>query len=331
MKTYHLDSGFPRCALKIDLKKAYDSISWDCILDILSAMGTPTTLLRCIKACITTPMFSISVNGELTGFFASKRGVRQGDPLSSFLFLIAVEAFSRSFSRAVLLSNFDFHPRCKQINLSHLCFANDLFLFTKGNVDSVRITMDELAKFEAFSGMQVNKQKSVVFLAAIDDSVRDAILDMTGFRLGSLPMKYLGVPLISSKLSHSDCQPLLDKIIARIQSWTTSSLSFAGRLQLISSLLYSIQAYWCTMFINPKLTCYKIEQIFNGFLWSGKEGNARRAKVGWKSLCLPREEGGLGLRRVKDWNDATIMKHIWNLFYMMDSILVAWVREVLLR
>ena len=129
MKNYHLDSGLPRCALKIDLKKAYDSISWDCILGILSVMGTPATLLRCIKACITTPMFSVSVNGELTGFFASNRGVRQGDPLSSFLFLIAMEAFSRSFSRAVLHPNFDFHPRCKQINLSHLCFADDLFLF----------------------------------------------------------------------------------------------------------------------------------------------------------------------------------------------------------
>ena len=74
------------------------------------------------------------------------------------------------------------------------------------------------------------------------------------------------------------------------------------------------------MFIIPKLTFYKIEQIFNGFLWSSKEGNARRAKVGRKSICLPREEGGLGLRRVKDWNDATIMKHIWNLFYRKDYL-----------
>ena len=65
-------------------------------------------------------------------------------------------------------------------------------------MDSIRITMDELAKFEAFPRMQVNKQ----------NSVRDAILDMTGFRLGSLPMKYLRVPLISPKISHSDCQPL---------------------------------------------------------------------------------------------------------------------------
>ena len=129
-------------------------------------------------------MFSISVNGELTGFFASKRGVRQGDPLSSFLFLIAMEAFSRSLCKAVLHPRFDFHPKCKQIKLSHLCFADDLFLFAKGNVDSVQITMDELAKFEAFSRMQVNKQKSVVFLAGIDDSVTATILNMTGFRLG---------------------------------------------------------------------------------------------------------------------------------------------------
>ena len=171
MKNYHLDSGVPRCALKIDLKKAYDSLSWGCILSILSAMGTPPTLLSCIKACITTPMFSISFNGELTGFFDSKRGVRQGDPLSSFLFLIAMEALSRPLSKAVLHPCFEFHPKCKQINLLHLCFVDDLFLFAKGNVDSVQITMDELAKFEAFSGMQVNKQKSAVFLAGIDDSV----------------------------------------------------------------------------------------------------------------------------------------------------------------
>ena len=85
------------------------------------------------------------------------------------------------------------------------------------------------------------------------------------------------------------------------------------------------------MFIIPKFTCYKIEHIVNGFLWLGKDVNARRAKVGWKSLCRPKEEGGLGLCRIKDLNDAAIVKHIWNLFYRKDSIWVAWVREVLLR
>ena len=119
-------------------------------------------------------------------------------------------------------------------------FADDLFIFAKGNGDSVHIIMEELARFEVFSRMQVNDQKSAVFMAGIDDSVKANILDMTGFSLGSLPMKYLGVPLISARLSHSDCQPLFGKIMARIQSWTSSSLSFTGRLQLISSVLYSI-------------------------------------------------------------------------------------------
>ena len=100
MVNYHRDKGPPRCALKVDLKKAYDTISWSCILGILRAMGTPVYLLDCIKACITTPSFSVSVNGELAGFFASKRGLRQGDPMSPLLFIIVMEAFSRSLSVA---------------------------------------------------------------------------------------------------------------------------------------------------------------------------------------------------------------------------------------
>ena len=81
----------------------------------------------------------------------------------------------------ILHPSFDFHPKCKAINLSHLCFADDIFLFAKGNASSVKITMDELEKFEAFSGMQVNKQKSVVFLEGVNDSVKATSLSMTGF------------------------------------------------------------------------------------------------------------------------------------------------------
>ena len=144
-------------------------------------------------------------------------------------------------------------------------------------------------------------------------------------------MKYLGVPLISTRLPHSDCQPLLDKILARIQSWTSRSLSYAGRLQLISSVLYSIQLYWCTLFIIPKYTISKIEQTLSSFIWSGNIGNAQRAKIRWESVCLPKEEGGLVLRRVKDLNDANVMKHIWNLFYRKDSLWVAWVQRLYLK
>ena len=141
-------------------------------MDILSRMETPTYLLRCIKACITTPSFSISVNGELAGFFNSMRGLRQGDPLSSFLFIITMEAFSRSLSMAANRQDFQFHPKCKKINLTHLCFADDMFLFARGTNSSVQIIMDELNKFERFSGLQVNRQKSAIFLARVNEDVK---------------------------------------------------------------------------------------------------------------------------------------------------------------
>ena len=331
MLNYHRDIGPPRCALKVDIMKAYDTVSWDCILSILSYMGTPTHLLKCIMSCITTPSFSISINGELAGFFASKRGLRKGDPLSSFLFILAMEAFSRSLAVAANRQGFQFHPRCKEINLTHLCFADDMFLFSGGTHSSVQVFMDELSRFASFSGLQVNKQKSAIFLAGVSDEVRNDLLNATGYSLGRFPMRYLGVPLISTRFTHSDCMPLIQRITARVQSWTSNSLSYAGRLQLIASVLYSIQLYWCSLFIIPKYTISKIEQSLSSYLWSGNSGSARRAKINWESVCLPKEEGGLGLRRVKDLNDSNVMKHIWNLFYKKDSLWVAWVRRFYLR
>ena len=175
MLNYHRDIGPPRCALKVDIMKAYDTFSWGCIMNILSC----THLLRCIKACITTPSLSISINGELAGFFVSKRGLRQGDPLSSFLFILAMEAFSRSLAMAANRQGFQFHPRCKEINLTHLCFADDMFLFSGGTHSSVQVFMDELNRFACFSGLQVNKQKSAIFIAGLSDEVKNDLLNTT--------------------------------------------------------------------------------------------------------------------------------------------------------
>ena len=127
LHNYHRNNGRPRCALKIDIKKAYYTIGWSCVIDILSRLGTPANILKCIKACITTPSFSVAVNGELAGFFASKHGLRQGDPLSPLLFIIAMEAFSRSLYVAAQAPNFEFHPKCEGIKLTHVSFADDIF------------------------------------------------------------------------------------------------------------------------------------------------------------------------------------------------------------
>ncbi|GKC24984.1 polypyrimidine tract-binding protein homolog 2 isoform X1 [Tanacetum coccineum] len=95
------------------------------------------------------------------------------------------------------------------------------------------------------------------------------------FEEGKLPVKYLGVPLVSSRLLIRDCVKLIDMVQTRIQDWKNKSLSATGRLQLIRSLM-------------------------RGFLWSPSSLKKGRSKVAWEVVCLPKNEGGLGIRRLKD-------------------------------
>jgi len=141
-----------------------------------------------------------------------------------------------------------------------------------------------------------------------------------------LPIRYLGVPLITKRLSAMDHYALVAKIAGRIDSWLVRHLPFAGRLQLISSILFNLQVFWAKVFILPKKVIRLIEQKMNRFLWSGKDTNAK-AKVAWDKVCFPKSEGGLGLRKLDVWNCAAMLKHIWNLFSQAGSLWVAWVRQ----
>lgn len=123
----------PRCTLKIDLYKAYDLINWSFLEGILRAFGFPFKLIQWIMQCVTTTSFSVLVNGEFSGFFQGRRGLRQGDPISPYLFTLCLEYLSRSLHRAMLSSK-GFHPKCKHIGLTHVLFADDLLLFGKGEL-----------------------------------------------------------------------------------------------------------------------------------------------------------------------------------------------------
>jgi len=118
------------------------------------------------------------------------------------------------------------------------------------------------------------------------------------------------VPLTSKKMTKQDYKPLLDKILSRFSSWTVRHLSFAGRLQLIQSVIYSIISFWASIFLLPNQCLLEIERMCSAFLWSGKHESARGAKVSWDSVCTPKEYGGLGLRRLQPWNKVLGLKLI---------------------
>ncbi|KAK1441010.1 hypothetical protein QVD17_06846 [Tagetes erecta] len=125
---------------------------------------------------------------------------------------------------------------------------------------------------------------------------------------GKLPVKYLGVPLISSRLTSQNCIELLDRMDGRISSWNNKFLSYAGRLQLVRSVLSSMHIFWAAAFILPTYIAKEIESKLKNFLWGGKEDKKVIAKVAWKKVCLPKKEGGLGVRRVLDMNMALMVQ-----------------------
>jgi hypothetical protein len=332
MKDYHKTEGKARCTLKVDLMKAYDSVNWDFALHCLGCFGMPANFVSWIRECITSPRFSVAVNGTLVGFFEGKRGFRQGDPLSPYLFVLTMEVLSCLLAEcARAQGGFGYHHRCSKIGLTHLCFADDLLIFSEASVRSVVTIQKVLNEFESLSGLKANPEKSTLFCAGVSLSVKAQIINTLKMCEGKLPVRYLGVPLISSRLRAADCDALLEKITARINSWLSKNLSFAGRLQLVASVLYSVQVYYSSIFILPKKVIRAIEQKFNRFLWNGKDEGIARAKVSWSMLCLPKKEGGLGIKKLVEWNRAAMMRHIWSLFMRAGSLWVAWVHAVLLK
>jgi hypothetical protein len=248
--------------------------------------------------------------------------LRQENPLSPFLFVIVMEVLSQILKEYTSAgSGFKFHFCRSKLKLTHLCFADDLLIFFEVDMSSISIIQATLLEFEQLSGLKVNLAKSSFFFfgSGVSFSLKVFLLDKLQMKEGHFPIRYLGVPLISSKLSASDCKALIDRISGRIGSWTSKNLSFAGRLQFLSSVLYSLQVSWSDIFILPKKIIRDISKRFNQFLWNGKDSDFAKAKVAWSDVCFPKKEGGLGLKNLEVWNRTSILRHIWNLFTCVGS------------
>ncbi|OIT39896.1 hypothetical protein A4A49_55824 [Nicotiana attenuata] len=230
--------------VKIDMQKAYGTVEWCFLEQVLTEMNIPGRFLAWIMTCVTIVSYAIVVNGKPTTPFDAKRGVRQGDPLSPYLFVLAMEYLTRSLKTLRENPDFNYHPRCEKLNIIQLSFADDLLLFCRGDVVSVQLLYDFFQQFSKASGLIANQEKNSIYFGGVTEDMQQNIIKCLGFSKGSLPFRYLGVPLSSKRLSVAQCQPLLDKMVGRIKNWTVKFLSNAGRLQLIKSVLFAIQSFW---------------------------------------------------------------------------------------
>ncbi|GKD74120.1 RNA-directed DNA polymerase, eukaryota, reverse transcriptase zinc-binding domain protein [Tanacetum coccineum] len=253
-------------------------------------------MVNWIMTCVKTKKFSICVNGEAHGYFNGERGLRQGDPISPYLFTLVMEVFSLILSKNIQKAKkFKFHYGCKDLKLSNMCFADDLLVLWK----------------------------SIIFFGSVPLDVQRDILIIMHFQVGKLPMKYLGVPLIAKKLGVNDCKNLVNKISEKINCWKNKVLSYAGRIQLIASVLSSMQIYWASVYMLPSSTINEVEKLLKGFVWCQGPLTSGKAKVAWKQVCLPKEQGGLGIKSLKKWNEVLLIKQLWKIIEGKESLIKA--------
>ncbi|GJZ23567.1 RNA-directed DNA polymerase, eukaryota, reverse transcriptase zinc-binding domain protein [Tanacetum coccineum] len=267
-KGYNRKQKIKKVAFKIDLQKSYDTISWDFLREIL---------------------FSVNVNGERVGYFKGGRGLRQGDPISPYIFTLVMEVLNLLIQKNIEEnSGFKYHFGCKKLKITHLCFADDLLVFCHGDLESVRIIKKSLDEFSGFSGLLPNMQKSTIFFGGLSCAEQQCILNIISFSVGKLPVRYLGVSLLTKNLSISDCKPLIRKVKAKVNDWKNKNLSYVRRVQLIASVL--------------------------------RELTKGKAKISWDNICKPKDQGGLGLKNLVDWNEVLMIKHLWNVVVKKETL-----------
>lgn len=158
------------------------------MLNILSALHLPPQFIHWINLCISTPSFSIQVNGELAGFFRSERGLRQGCSLSPYLFVICMYILSKMLDKAAVEGSFGYHPSCRNMRLTHLCFADDIMVFADGRGRSMEGILEVFSQFAKGSGLNISLEKSTLFTTGISTTARgsvllDSLLKMVLYRL----------------------------------------------------------------------------------------------------------------------------------------------------
>ncbi|XP_074305894.1 uncharacterized protein LOC141641116 [Silene latifolia] len=186
-----------------------------------------------------------------------------------------------------------FHPLCKSLRLTHLLLVDDLLMFCRGDVRSIMLILRAFSTFSAASGLKVNADKSEVVFNGFPDWLRTDITHISGFQEGSLPFRYLGVPVQPGRLTMSDCNILIEKIVHKIRGIGARKMSYADRLVLINSVLNTLHSYWSSIFLIPKGVVQRIEAIYCNFLWSSDEVYHRTPLVAWdnnwRNVCKVRD------------------------------------------
>lgn len=195
-KGYGRKNGAPKCALKVDLHKAFDSLQWEFIIAALQKMHFPEKLISWVRVCICSPSFSVKLNGVIHGYLKGTQGIKQGDPMSPYLFTICMNILSYLLNSKPV--DYKHHWRCRELGISHLFFAYDVLFFSsahKAFVMHIKSCINNT--FSGWSGLKPSMHKSSSYLCNCTHEFTTWFDNEYSIPRGCLPVRFIGVPLIS--------------------------------------------------------------------------------------------------------------------------------------
>jgi hypothetical protein len=262
-------------ALNIDLQKAYDWVNWKFLQAVLTNFGFHGMFINWVMECVSSVSSSILINGGKSKTIFPTRGLRQGDPLSPYLFILCQEVLSRIIDREHMIGNI----KGVKMNMggpdfTHVMFADDLMLFSKASSNEVLSLNSCLEKYCRWSGQLINRSKSgIIFSKLVHLNQKRRLKNMLQMKKVPENAKYLGVPLFSSRSRSKDFMYLQENLEARLTGWRSKCLSWASRCTLIKSVAQAIPTYTFSTFDVPTAVCDKLDATTRrGVLKKKREG-----------------------------------------------------------
>jgi exonuclease III len=302
-------------AIKIDLEKAYDRLEWSFIRLTLQFFKFPSDWIDLIMSCVSSTSLSVLVNGERLTEFAPSRGIRQGDPLSPYLFIMCMEYLAWLIQVEVESGNWiGVKPTRTGPAFTHLFFADDLVLFAKATSKSCQAINRALGRFCEISGQKVNLAKSNIFLPSRSNISRAPLLERElGFKISRSFGKYLGVPIITDGRNKQVYDFLVEKVRTKLAGWKARTLSMAGRCTLINSITSAIPTHVMQCCLLPTSISKELDKLNRSFLWGDTVEKKKVHLLNWKTITQAKEDGGLGIKRSKSRNLALLASRAWKL------------------
>lgn len=286
----HQHAKQPFLALKIDMMKAYDRVEWNYLHGCLSKLGFAPTWIASVMRCVTNVRYAVKVNGELTEPVVPSRGIRQGDSISPYLFLLCTEGLSSLLvqkENSGALHGIKYGLQGPPI--SHLLFADDSIFFAKSDTRSVQALESTLNTYCNGSGQLINKDKSALFFGkGCSEIVKQRVKAQLGISSEAFNDSYLGMPTEVGKSPTKTFKFLPDRAWSNLFGWSDRPISRAGKETLLKSIIQAIPTFIMSCFQLPITTCEKFRQIIVDEWWGRENGKRNMHWRSWDWLTTPK-------------------------------------------